>query len=138
MEGLKEMEVYLPIKVLEIADGYVAVFDRKFAPAAPEAKILELDDGRRAYLAFGPFWIPLDVFDFKNFSSGFNLYMAGSPETELKAPVRHVYELSADQVGKLSALQEAMTGEIRKMIDENGGKMAEQIKIKDKNLDFFP
>ena len=106
------MEIYLPIKVLEIADGYVAVFDRKFTPHDPEAKLLELDDRRKPYLAFGPFWIPLEVFDFKNFSAGFNLYMAGSPETELKAPVKHVYEFSADQIGKLSALQEAVTGEI--------------------------
>lgn len=103
------MEVYLPIKVLEIADGYVAVFDQKFTPHDPEAKIFELDDGQKAYLAFGPFWVPLEVFDFKNFSSGFNLYMAGSPETELKASVKHVYEFSADQVGKLSTLQEAVS-----------------------------
>ena len=103
----KSEEKIFPLKILEIADRYIVVFDRDFEHADPIAEVATNEHGEKVgFLAFGPFWVPLDEIDIKRYAGGFKMYMAGS--FGLKAQVIHVYEFSGENIGKLFMFQYAL------------------------------
>jgi len=105
-EGEGKIKIF-PSKILEIAEGYIVVFDRDFEPADPVAEVATDERGKKAgFLAFGSFWVPLEEIDIKRYAGGFKMYMVGSPG--LKARVVHCYEFSGENIGKLFMLQYAL------------------------------
>ena len=114
-----------PIKIVEVDDGYIAVFDSEITPQKAEVWIINTHDGRyAAFLIFDNlYWIPLEELNFEQFNNGFNLYLAGSSKHFFTARIEHRFEIKNERYMHLYMLRLST----QKANQNNGGPPRDRI-----------
>jgi len=122
---LPDDRAIFPTKIVEVADGYIAVFDHKIMTERAEVWVLHTHDGRyAAFLIFdGLYWIPLEELDFERFNDGFRLYLAGSSKRFWTTKIEYQLDIKNERYLQLYTIRLS----VRKANEGRGGTPKERI-----------